>query len=490
VLLAGAHGWADTLHFKNGTYLQVDKAVDNGDQIDYWVGSTKYSVPKSEIEKIEKSTGPGISLGTQSTVGIEPSSPANQAFSISGSVVERTPVGAGRAKLALPAPSIPHDQAYWTALRARISNRDRLDENALAAIARQGNAGRTGDAYFAAGLFQRDHNSSAAAGTYFERAISAAPNEGWLLAWYAWSLAQSGNDAEAMVQAERLTRLEPQSPAAFRLLGTLQYNAGQTRNAAETWKHAQALSPDAATGQRLDGAQRELELEARNNLPQTSHFSLRYEGAKVPLALEQSLLGTLEAQFDQLSRTLNFRPAQNIDVILYTKRDFFDVTQAPAWVSLNDGKLRIPLQGVNTMTPALEHVLKHELARSFVRIMAGGRCPAWLNQGLAQMLEPRSSSPDALMLAHLFAQHKEIPLATLDPPFGDLPPQQAEFAYAESLAVVQFLAAKYGMENLPIILRRLGEGEAPEAAVRSVTQSDYADLQRQVGDYLAKGGAH
>jgi len=482
--------WADTLRFKNGTYIQVDKAVENGDHVDYWVGSTKYSLPRTDIEKIEKDSGPGISVGSQSTVNIVPPSSASQTFNVSGSVGERMPVRAGHARLAVPTPATPQDPSYWTAMRARISNGNQVDDAALSAIERQGNARQTADAYFAAGVFQLQHNVAQSASSYFEHAATLAPNEGWLLAWYAMSLSQEGNIAEAAAQAERLTRLQPQSAPAFRLLGALQYNADRTRNAVDAWKRAQELEPDAATSERLQRAQRELELEDRQNQQESRHFSLRYEGAETSLSLQQALLGTLEEQFDQLSRALNFHPAENIVVILYTQREFFDITQAPAWAGgLNDGKLRIPIQGVNNMTPALEHVLKHELTHSFVRLMVRDRCPAWLNEGLAQMLEPRTSSPYALMLANLFAENKEIPFAALEQPFTNLSPLPAQFAYAESLALVQYLTARFGMEDVLRILHRIGDGEAPEAALRSVTQSDYEELQRKVADYLAKGSS-
>jgi len=489
-LLSVSCGWADTLHFKNGTYIEVDRAVENGDHIDYWVGSTKYSLPRTEILKIDKNSGPAIRVGSQSAVDVVPPSNANETFSVSGAVVERVPVGPEHPKLAVPTPATPKDQAYWAGLRVRISNGDRVDEGALSAIERQGDIRQTANAYFAAGLFQIEHDGARSATPYFEHAAKLAPNEESVLAWYAISLARDGNTAEAAKQAEQLTRLRPQSAAAFRLLGTLQYNADQTGNAVGSWKRAQELEPDPSTAERLQRAQRELELETRQNQQDSRHFSLRYEGAQTSLALEQALLGALEEQFEQLAQTLNFRPAENIIVILYTQQEFFDVTQAPSWAgALNDGKLRIPIQGVSAMTPALQHVLKHELTHSFLRFMVGNRCPAWLNEGLAQMLEPRSSSPYALMLAHLFAEHKEIPFAALEQPFKQFPPMQAEFAYAESLALVQYLTARYGMEDVLRILHRVSEGEAAQAAVRGVTQSSYEELQAQVAAYLAQGGA-
>ena len=78
---------------------------------------------------------------------------------------------------------------------------------------------------------------------------------------------------------------------------------------------------------------------------------------------------------------------------LYTGQAFFDVTQAPSWTgAVNDGKLRIPIEGVGSITPELAHVLKHELAHSFINQISAGRCPQWLHEGIAQALEPKPVS--------------------------------------------------------------------------------------------------
>jgi len=61
-----AAAWGDTIHFKNGTSITVDKAVENGPNVDYFVGATKYTVPKSSVERIEHESGLGISIGSTS----------------------------------------------------------------------------------------------------------------------------------------------------------------------------------------------------------------------------------------------------------------------------------------------------------------------------------------------------------------------------------------------------------------------------------------
>jgi len=47
---------ADTLYLKNGMYIVVAKATEKDQQIEYWVGSTKYTISKDLVAKIERGT--------------------------------------------------------------------------------------------------------------------------------------------------------------------------------------------------------------------------------------------------------------------------------------------------------------------------------------------------------------------------------------------------------------------------------------------------
>ena len=53
------------------------------------------------------------------------------------------------------------------------------------------------------------------------------------------------------------------------------------------------------------------------------------------------------------------------------------------------------------MNTELASVLKHELTHSFLNSLAGGRCPTWLNEGMAQMMESRTSGTLAEPLAEM-----------------------------------------------------------------------------------------
>jgi hypothetical protein len=238
--------------------------------------------------------------------------------------------------------------------------------------------------------------------------------------------------------------------------------------------------------QYLAKAQREQNAETDFAQHETSHFVLHYEGKQTSEDFRAQIMAALESDYDDLARDLGTPPRDNILVTLYTEQAFFDVTRAPSWSgALNDGKLRIPISGLNSMTPELARVLKHELAHSFINQLSGGRCPPWLHEGIAQLMEPKSLGSDGHLLAQLFKTQRDIPLNVLEGSFLSLSGSQAYLAYAESLAAVSYINDSYGMGDIQRILQRLSEGSSTEAALRATIHSDYGQLESELGKYLS-----
>ncbi len=244
------------------------------------------------------------------------------------------------------------------------------------------------------------------------------------------------------------------------------------------------MRPDPLVEQYLKKAERESSAEANYSERESNHFVLKFEGTATSDALREQLLSTLESEYDDLTRDLGVAPHDSISVVLYTDQVFFDVTQAPSWTgAVNDGKLRIPIRGVNSVTPELARVLKHELAHSFINQLSAGRCPQWLNEGIAQALEPKQVT-NGRLLAEMFRTQHEIPLNAMEGSFMSMSPVQAAVAYDESLAAVQFINDSYGMADLQRVLQRLSEGSSPEAALRATIHSGYGQLEADLGKYL------
>ncbi len=213
---------------------------------------------------------------------------------------------------------------------------------------------------------------------------------------------------------------------------------------------------------------------------------MRYEGGQAPDALRRHILDTLEQDYSDLSRDLNAVPG-NIFVSLYTDQAFFDVTQAPTWTAaLNDGKIRIPISGVDSVTPELAHVLRHELTHSFINQITHGRAPTWLNEGIAEVEEGRSTAEIGPRLAALYASGRQIQLSQLEAGFQGYSTAEAAVAYAESIAAVEYIRNTYGMCDLARLLQRLGEGQSMEPALRSTIRGGYAELEAEITAYLKK----
>ena len=474
---------ADTLYLRNGMYIVVTRATEKDGQIEYWVGSTKYTISKTLVTRIGPDNGPSTNLNSakHAAAAIQDLSHRDSAPNTAND---------GHDKLRMPVPGGPKQkEPYWTALRSRILQGDQVNEMKLAEIELDQDARTTSNAYFLAGVIEMQVGDSAKAGVYFENGLRATPEQPDLLEWHAIALAAQGRYDDAVHELEHAINLTPHSAHLHQLLGLAQYNADHTGEAVSAWKRALELTPDPSTGAWLRKAERELEVEERSRRRQSPHFILHYQGDATSPNLQEQLLATLDDGYRDLASQLGYEPSEKIIVILYTQKEFVDITEAPSWAgAINDGKLRIPIHGVAVMNSELARVLKHELTHSFLSSLAGGRCPTWLNEGLAQMMEPHYSSNFAQPLAALFQQRKEIPFAVLEHPFIRFSDVQAQVAYAESLSAVDYLRERYGMGEVLRMLRNIGSGVEPELALRQSTGMDYSAFAQRVGEYLAKVG--
>jgi tetratricopeptide (TPR) repeat protein len=451
--LAGA--WADTIHLKNGRTIVVDRVRENGNRYEYEIGEDTYAIPKSSVDRVEAGGLPASS-------------------------------GGGNAAAALPTFAPPDSLANEGDLVGKIVKEGKIDADALAILENKGNAELSATADFIAGKFEFEHGNIAQSRQYFESALRFQPSNSTILIYYSALLVRTGNASQALQYSERAVQSRPDSADAYTMLGYAQFSSDHTKDAVVSWKRSLELRPDSKVQQLLAKAQREQTAESNFSQGESIHFVLHYEGHQTPDALRAQIIATLESDYDDLVRDLGTPPRDNILVTLYTEQAFFDVTNAPSWSgAINDGKLRIPVNGLSSMTPELAHVLKHELAHSFITQLSAGRCPMWLHEGIAQFVEPRSLSSQGRQLSQLFKIQREIPLNVLEGSFMSFNGAQAYVAYAESLAAVSYINDSYGMSDIQRILERLSQGNSMEAALRTTIHSDYGQLESDLARYLA-----
>ena len=451
---------AEVIHLKNGRLIWAEHVRENGARIEYDVGDDSYGIPKSLVERIDAGGVPPQSAAPASADGHE-------------------------LPALVPADNLKNDAG----LISRIIPDDQVDEEQLAALEQSGNGASIAAGYFIAGKHEFDHGKYPKARGYLDTALRFDGQNPTILNYYAALLVKTGKSAEALPYAERAVRNAPDSPDALTVLGYVQFAADRDQDAIRTWKHSLELRPDATVQQYLDRAERDAAARANYSERESGHFTLHYEGSQTSEGLRAQVLATLESAYDDLARQLGIEP-KSIAAVIYTDQAFFDVTQAPSWTgAVNDGKLRIPIRGLDSVTPELARVLKHELAHSFINQLSAGRCPQWLNEGIAQAVEPKMLSSGS-RLAELYRTQHEIPLNALEAGFMRFSPLEAAVAYEESLAAAQYIIDTYGMSDVQRVLQRLGEGSSTEAALREVIHSDYGQLEEEVGKYLASKYGH
>src|SRR5271163_2628178 len=197
-------------------------------------------------------------------------------------------------------------------------------------------------------------------------------------------------------------------------MGWAYYGANKMDRAIEEWQRAEKLRRDPEVEQALEKAQRDKSEEESYREGETAHFDLKYNGSATP-DLARDILHVLEDDFRDLESQLDYTPHEQISVILYTGQAFADITRAPQWVgALNDGRLRIPVQGLTSVTPDLARVLKHELTHSFVGQKSHNRAPTWLQEGIAQYMEGRRSNLAALPLLAIAADGQLPSLGSME----------------------------------------------------------------------------
>jgi len=458
--------FADTIYLKNGRKITATHVVQENGQVSYETSAGRLSFPLSIVDRVvHDDSSPISNVGTPSDRAANlPIAPPN----------------------ALAAPS--HDAAANAAVREGSIDSDLLSklESEAAANPTPTAVARVVAAEGAAAQFEISVGD-------FERAVAHynvglrfdADNSGLLLeAAYLHLRRSEYSAAEDLLDHAR--RIDADSAEVAKLSGWAYYGLNRAADAVTQWKRAMELKPDEETRHALEKAERDAQEEAEYHEGETSHFRLKYNGGAAP-ELAQQVLKTLESEFDEISAALNYDPPEPIGVVLYTNQTFMDITRAPSWSgALNDGRIRVPVEGLTSMTDELARVLKHELTHSFVGQKTGGRCPVWLQEGIAQYMEGKRSRVNAGTLSAAYERHMESSLLSYETSWLSLPRDAASNAYAWSLAVVEEIVTVDGIDDLERILERLAAGSSAEDAVRAVLHEDYSELMLSTAQFLRK----
>ncbi len=464
VATTGARG--DTIVLKNGRRITALSVTQEGEKITYETASGTLSLPRSIVDHIEHGAVSSPSAATSAS-----------AFSLKSPETEVAPAALPPGRNEIENRVIQGgevDRAYV----------DQLDQEAHSG---QGLANQNAAvAHHTASQFEMVHGAMDAALEDARSALTYMPEQPVLLMDAAYLYLRRSEYTQSLDYIDRARRLVPEDPEVSKLAGWAYYGLNKMDLAVTEWKHALSLRPDAEVEAALRKAQRDEQEEEQYKENESSHFTLRYSGASEP-ALARNILHTLERHYGAIESELSYSPPDSIGVILYTQQAFADITQVPNWVgALNDGRIRVPVQGLSEVTPELSRVLKHELTHSFVQQKTLSHAPTWIQEGLAQWMEGKRSDLNAAALIAIYQSDPALGMKHYQGDWMKLSNEAVNAAYAWALANVEYIVQSGGMNDVDRILDRLAAGEAPEEALKAILRSDYTDLTHDTVQYLRK----
>src|SRR5512147_638152 len=311
---------------------------------------------------------------------------------------------------------------------------------------------REGMAQMKRGDYRAAQDSFESAVRYYDSGIEAHAGLG--MVYY-----NQREDRSAERELRRVLELDPRNAWAYEVLGEISYRNDDLDTAVSYWETAVTLDPSAARlRERLERVRKEQRTEKDFSRDVTSHFLTKYEGRE-KIEAGRIILRILEDAYAEVGRALSFYPDREIQVILYSGEQFREVTDAPGWsAGIYDGKIRIPVGGIEKETPGLRRILYHEYTHAVVRTLTP-RCPTWLNEGLAQYFEGREVDSRQWNALRRTALEDKLPsLRSLEGPFTGLGADRAAYTYLVSLSAVRYMIDSFGLYRVRYVLDELASG--------------------------------
>ncbi len=449
---------ADTIVLKDGRTIRCDIVREDGNVVRYWIGEASLTVSRDKVERIERDNQKGEALTS-----------SNNRTS-----VENIPnVNNDNKQILKPAYSPPIIKTIDGTLN--IETIEKLEASLKNNPQDKAAIEQLVSALNIVAFTERENGNVLKAKEFLSRALNWQPNNLDSLIGLASVEIAEGLYSEAVQHANKAVLVDPKNQLAHYYLGAAYYNLEDIPRAVSSWQVGLRLGEDPVMRAALTKAEKELALANDFSNGRNRFFNLVLEGGSANLGLESQLLIILEESHSKLKRQFDFEPKERISAIFYTQQTFSDITRAPSWAgALNDGKLRVPIGGLTGVNAELAKTITHELTHSFVYFKSHGKCPTWLNEGLAQLMEGDSANQYYKVLAKVIAENPAFNLKNLSGSFIRFSPEQAQVAYAYSLAAVELLCER-NVNTAISVLEDLSQNSNIDTAISRHTR--YKDLK-------------
>lgn len=305
---------------------------------------------------------------------------------------------------------------------------------------------------------------------FFQRALASAPeneivkrNLSNAYNNYGVVLSNKGDLSNAVDNFEKSARYNPKNAYALMDLGHAYYKQNKLDKAVYYLKEAKKINPGMkGLKELLEKASGEEIIESGLHKTDSTHFTIVSEQKINPDNLANVKI-SLEQAYSRVGAFLNFFTNHKTTVILYSENDYASLIKGkPEWAHATfDGKIRIPMAGKIYTKEYLSKIIYHEFAHALVREITGGKCPMWLNEGIAVYVEGFVEKRDRKFFEGFINKNTFVSFSMLPQAYSAINNLwQANLYYREFYLLTSFIVDKYGSTALRNMLKKFAAGKS------------------------------
>ena len=270
-----------------------------------------------------------------------------------------------------------------------------------------------------------------------------------------------------------------QSAEMYHIVGKAHYYRQEIGKAVEVLEKALELGESPKIRASLNKALAEVRADGGNKTRLLAHFIVSYDGGAME-STGRMVIDTMDRSYASLKSQLGFEPPERVVVILYTRRDYNDMG-GPDWsAGLFDGKIRVPVRGLERLDEGIKTTLHHELAHAFIHARAGKNAPRWIHEGIAEYVEGVRTQDNGELLGRVLREGQTfascLPTARCDP----------RIFYPAASSMADYVIQQRGMGGIRDILTALGEGEDVDSTLRRIVGHDVQGLIRDWEHFIKR----
>lgn len=277
-------------------------------------------------------------------------------------------------------------------------------------------------------------------------------------------------------------RYDPKNPLAHELLGDIAYYEQKLDEALGHYQAALRLKTGQALKEKMERVQKEKKLESGFATYGEEHFLIKYKGEDRGIEGFE-LRELLRNSYRAVGQDLGYFFKHKVVVLLYDEAEFRALEGIPHWSSgVYDGKIRVPAYQKGFTLKEIEKIMRHEVTHAFVVEISRGRCPAWLNEGLAEYEEAKVEKPDLKVFRAAVRTGTLFPLLavlTQEELLKMKEPLEVQLFYEESHQLVNYLVERYGMFRVKQMLEGFAQGKDSFQGIQEVLKISPLELEKR-----------